>query len=127
VTAGVIERLQRTRRALARPPLRQLIQWTLVHAMRPFVYGPPATRSFVAMLRAAVARRFSELADAGAFLYFGIMDAADFGEPEIGFLAVDGDGTIAVDAEPLIAWVFGGGARGVGWRRPDELTEDDLR
>jgi len=126
---SIRRKLERRRRDVARAPLVYLLQWVAAHAVDPYV-RVPARRDLVTLIEHDIGERLRGLADAGAFLFFGIPDAAAFGDPGISLrLVEDGRhplGTVALVAEPLVAWILSGGAGASGWRSPGRLTLADL-
>jgi hypothetical protein len=122
--ARIATKLDLHRRAVARPQLVVLLQWVLVHATRPY-YGAVAQRWMVDAIKGDVRRLLHDMADRGAFLFFGIASAADFGSPTINLRAVGlpyGE-TLVLEHDRLLSWIFAGGARTAGWEDPSELQE----
>jgi hypothetical protein len=129
VISTIRRKLARGRRDLARGPLDQLVRFCAVHAMTPYA-GRDLTADLMATCTRAVERELAEIADRGAFRYFGIADARALGVPPVELYVFDDGappyGKVAIDAVPVVAWVLAGGARGQGWRSADQLVSDDL-
>lgn len=123
-------KLARQRRDAARQPLVALLRWALVHAMQRLGDPMPATAESVAVILDEVRHQLGELANAGAFRYFGILDAYDLGHAPVTLASAHELGhelgTVMLELAPLVAWIFAAGGRGDGWLRPDELDAEDL-
>lgn len=119
-----LRRLRRRQRAIARVALWELIHAAFRHAMAP-IAGLDADHAGLARAESAMRAVLGDLADRGALRYFGIRDAFELGRYAIMFRLVTREGDFQLEADPLIAHIFGGG-RGRGWLRPDELTVDSL-
>lgn len=78
----------------------------------------------------AIGRALRDLADRGAFLYFGIESGEAFGSPSIAIYVVDDGrppyGKVTVAVESILTWIFAGGAAGRGWRDARTLIAADL-
>lgn len=88
--------------------------------------GQEISGSLLVLCQLAVERGFAALADAGALAYFGIRDSADLGNAPVTLRMLSDEGHATVLVEPLVTWIFAGGARGAGWRSPARLTPADL-
>lgn len=122
-------KLARQRRDAARRPLIALLRSCAAHAMLPLA-GREITPDTLLAAESAVRRGLRALADAGALAYFGIHDGAELGTPPVTVFVFDDGrppyGKVDVEVEPLVAWVFTGGAAGRGWRAPGRLGMADL-
>jgi hypothetical protein len=119
----LVDKLNLRERALARKPLAHLLQWALIHATRPY-FGHIATDWMVDAIKNDARRLLLEMADRGAFLFFGIRNAEEFGSPAIGIMMLD-DGHLVIEYEPLTDWIFGGGAGRHGWRSTRDFNLED--
>lgn len=121
-------RIRRRARRLARPRLHYLLHWAAWHALagsgvRGMRLDDEATHAAAAT---AIHRVIDELADGGAFRYFGITNAWDLGPVPISLRIVTADGGVALEVEPIAEVILDGGRRGVGWMTTEELSVDDL-
>lgn len=129
---GAIEitrRVVRQHRRLERRRLAVLLQWLAAHAIVRW-RGQPVTREVMEESERSVAQLLADVADDGHLQYFEVRDAINLGEAPVALYLTDDPshpyGTTALELSPLVDWIARGGARGVGWRAPDELTVDDL-
>lgn len=122
-------KLERQRRALARPPLVALLRACVGHALLPLA-GREISAELIRDAHAVARNGLRELADSGALVYFGIRDGVDLGDPPVALFVLDDGrppyGKVDVDVGPMVAWVFSGGSSGRGWRAPDRLVLSDL-
>jgi hypothetical protein len=129
VISGIIRLLERQKRDLARRPLIALLRYCVGHALGP-LYGLPLDPDLMMEATEIASRGIRELADLGAFTYFGIHDGIELGNAPVKlFVFDDGEppyGKVDVEVEPLVAWIFSGGAAARGWRSPGALTLGDL-
>lgn len=123
-----IARLRRQARRIARPRLYHVLHWATWHALRDSdtVGRLLSDERTIATATNAIHRVIDDLADRGAFLYFGISSSWDMGPLPIELRQVTEDGGIALEVEPVANVILDGGRRGAGWVRADELTITDL-
>jgi hypothetical protein len=125
----IARKLRDRRRVLARKPLADLLLWAGYHALVPHRGIEMDARS-VAMLEDEVLMAMHRLADTGVLAYFGIREAAEFGDPPVRVHVIASPppwGHTEVDVWPLVDWVMDGGARARGWMSPGSMTQDLLR
>lgn len=120
-----LRKIAKRRRAIARPRLQHLLHWVTYHAIAPML-GVPLTDAAEAEAISRIARALVELADRGAFRYFGIANGLDLGVLPIRLRRIDWEGSVALEVEPVTEIILHGGARYDGWRAAAELTIDDL-
>ena len=123
--AADLARELRAMRDTARGPLTALLHAAYRRACAPLA-GSDVTVEVLQAAERAVQDALGELADAGAFRFFGIPDAGAFGRPPITFLIHDAEGGVMLETRPLVAWVFAGGRGRAGWKRPAAVTLGDL-
>lgn len=123
-----LRRIRRRARRVARPRLYHLLHWAAWHALVGTDLAGRSLDDEATHIAAANAihRAIDELADAGAFRYFGISNAWDMGPVPIQLRQVTEDGGTALEVEPIANVILDGGRRGAGWMAADELTIDDL-
>jgi hypothetical protein len=123
---AVTRRLRRQVRAIAGPALYTFLHAAFIHAMRPLA-GRPMTPDAQDEAVIAMQRQLEDLADHGAFLFFGITCSIDLGPLDIQFEIRSRWGHFSLVAEPLIVAIMAGGRRGQGWlSEATGLTKDDL-
>jgi len=123
--ATTLRKLAKQRRAIALPRLQHLLHWSTWHALRP-MSGVPWTAHAEAEAISRITRSICDLANRGAFIYFGIMSALDLGPLPIALRYIDLEGSVALEVEPVADVILRGGARGLGWLASGELSIDDL-
>lgn len=123
--SAIRRQISRRRRDRARGPLIDLLRACAGHAMAPLA-GQEISLELLQLAERGISAGLAALADAGALDYFGIRDAAELGEPPVTLRLLSDEGHATVVVEPLVTWIFAGGARGVGWRSPARLTLADL-
>lgn len=126
---SVTSKIERDQRAAERRRLAVLLQWLAAHAIVRW-RGWPVTTELMAEGERAVSQLLADVSDDGHLRHFGIRDAADLGDAPVALYLTDDPrypyGTTALELLPLVDWIARGGARGVGWKEPAELTLDDL-
>lgn len=120
-----LRKVAKQQRAIARPRLQHLLHWATYYAIAPML-GVPLTENAEAEAISRIARQLVELADRGAFRYFGIATSLDLGVLPIRLRRIDWEGSVALEVEPVADAILRGGARGLGWLASGELTIDDL-
>lgn len=127
--ASLLRRLRRRRRDVARGPLEMVLHWTTTHALTDLA-GQRVDATLWALAHGRVRRALADLADSGAFRYFEITSALELGDPPVALSMVDDGyppwGRCVLEVDPVIRWIFAGGARGAGWRASTALTANDL-
>lgn len=121
-----LRRIRRARRGLARGPLRVLLEYACARAILPLagelIEDERVIRRALDLTEAAIWR----LADARAFLYFGIRCAAELGPMLVHLQQLDEVGTVRVVVGDAVEAILMGGARRSGWTSPRDLTVEDL-
>ena len=123
------QRLLTRQRVIAAMRLADFLAWAVFHACeRTGLIGQRLTELTMARAHAATSDELYQLADAGAFRYFGISSGYELGAAPIALREHrPGTGSVVIaNVRQLIDYIMRGGSRGAGWVAPSELTLDDL-
>lgn len=122
-----LRRARRAWRDVARRPLARFVVAAGAHAIRPLAGRViDDGGELLAACSAAAARMLDELADRGAFVFFGITCSAELGDLPIRFVVVDDIGSTVIDPDPIVEAILYGAAAARGWRDPSAITISDL-
>lgn len=120
-----LRRLRAQQRKIAIRPLTYFVEWITVYAVRRY-YGIRLDRGWDALVEHEFRRELGRVANAGAFRYFGIRNAAELGDPDVIVRQLDRMGTIAVDPRPIVRLILQRGAVANGWVETGDLSLSDL-
>lgn len=120
-------RLRTVARDTERRVLAEFLAWSVRHACtRAGLVGRIVNRLALDQAATATLAYLRELADAGAFRYFGIRDRYELGDVPLR-IGTSGGGVVSIaNALEACDHIRRGGARSQGWLAPHELTADDL-
>lgn len=123
------QRLLQRQRDIARGQLAEFLAWALKHACdRGGLVGTALTQLTTERALAFLQDELYQLADAGAFRFFGIASGYELGAVPLAIGEVArGTGVVAiVNLKQATSYIMAGGSRAAGWVAPGELTLDDL-